>query len=677
MIVGSRFEQPGRAMQFLHLTDLHYTSGQPFQKALIEALLKDLKQQIADGFSPEFVVFSGDIVNNPDEADVYAEFETNVLNPVLGAVNLNEKETVFCPGNHDVSHRAVKEWADQREQLKAAMAGDHDAMTNLLKTGPFQSYIRAISGGFFALVERCGSPWPNPLTHTYSFSKHKVSFVALNSGFGCGLEGSKYDRGKLTIPAEEVLAAFQVVPEGHQVLSLMHHTPADLNEAASRLLIPIIENRACVHFFGHVHNPRPTAQKSPGGSCFMVQGGALYEDSKIYNGYSRVYTGPQRDRIAAHYRTYYVDRNAFDVGTNVTENGVFYSSNDSKSYWKNLAPVPTNDDICLWLMETAGTVISELDKTITGRSLLETFVDPVITRSPHSDEISESRQPISTVQILQSKHNAVVACDSEYGATSLLSYLIMRFHQEPLALETALVPVFIDGRQIRRSYSAAVASTLRGALPENEDPRFKLRPLHESGRLAVLIDNIEPGNTSHVAFLSTLRKEYPKARVIVAVKMPFVDTQRLRPVVGIDEFDFLQLRTLTRGKVRTLVEKWNLPAHYQVDAVVEEIHSKFLALGIPQTAAYVVIYLAVLQDIQGYNPINSSTVIEQFIESALQKYKPAYAFRSSFDYRNQIDYLAAMAQRMCTINTFTVEYEELYTWTKEYFDDIGECPALC
>ena len=92
---------------------------------------------------------------------------------------------------------------------------------------------------------------------------------------------------------------------------------------------------------------------------------------------------------------------------------------------------------------------------------------------------------------------------------------------------------------------------------------------------------------------------------------------------------------------------------YNVDAVVDEIHSKFRALGIPQTAAYVVIYLAVLEDIKGYNPINSSTVIEQFVESALQKYKPAYIFRGAFDYRNQIDYLGAMAERMCKINRFS------------------------
>jgi hypothetical protein len=665
-------------MKLVHLSDLHYASNKPFQIALTDALLKDLDQSVAGGFTPDFIVFSGDIVHNPDEPGIYEAFDTNFLMPVLKFANLTTQEVVFCPGNHDVSHKTVGEWSSQREQLKAAMARDNDELAKLLKTGPFQSYLKAISIGFFTLANRCGSAWANSLTHVSSFPNHKVSFVALNTGFGCGLEGSAYDRGKLTIPAEEVLAAFQSVPKDHRVCSLMHHTPSDLNESASRLLVPMIEEKASLHFFGHVHDPRPTVHTSPGTSCFMLQGGALYEDTHIYNGYSLVDTGPESDRVAAQYRTYYFGgRNAFDVGTNVAPNGTFYSSDASKSYWTSLIPIASNDDICLWLMETASSVIAELDKTITGCSLLETFVEPMLTRASNAED--NSTQRVTTTQILEIKTNIVLACDEEYGATALLSYLAMKFHQEPLSFAAACVPVLIDSRHIRKSYSAAVASIIRGALPESDDPRFSLRPLHDDGRLVILIDNIDPGNINHVNFLTTVRKDYPKARLIAAVKMPFVDTQRLKPVIGIDTFDFFQLRALTRGKVRALVEKWNLPAQYQIDTVVEEIHSRFLALGIPQTAPYVAIYLAVLQDIQGYNPINSSTVIEQFIESALQKYKPAYAFRSSFDYRNQIDYLAAMAERMCKLNAFTIDYDELYRWTREYFDSIGiehDCQKL-
>jgi hypothetical protein len=175
-----------------------------------------------------------------------------------------------------------------------------------------------------------------------------------------------------------------------------------------------------------------------------------------------------------------------------------------------------------------------------------------------------------------------------------------------------------------------------------------------------------------VDFVATLRASYSKARLILVAKLPLIDMQRLKPVVGLADFDFYQVRTFTRAKIRSLVDKWKLPPRYRTDTVVEEISTRFDALGIPRTAAYVAIYLSVLEEIDGFNPINSSTVIEQFVESALQKYKPVYAFRSSFDYRNQIDYLGAIAEQMCRNNTFSIEYHVLYDWTKDYFDHLGQ-----
>lgn len=97
-------------------------------------------------------------------------------------------------------------------------------------------------------------------------------------------------------------------------------------------------------------------------------------------------------------------------------------------------------------------------------------------------------------------------------------------------------------------------SHLRNGLPDSTNPQLKLQPLHDHGRLVVLIDNVDPANKAHQSFISAIQQTYPKARLIVAVKMPFVDTQRLRPLVGINKFDFMQLRTLTRTKVRSLVE---------------------------------------------------------------------------------------------------------------------------
>jgi hypothetical protein len=213
---------------------------------------------------------------------------------------------------------------------------------------------------------------------------------------------------------------------------------------------------------------------------------------------------------------------------------------------------------------------------------------------------------------------------------------------------------------------------MRDALPESEDRRLKLGPLHDSGRLIIIVDDVNPEKPAHVSFIKAVRNLYPQARLIVAIKLNLLDTDRLRPIIGIDHYDLLQITALSRGKVRTLVEKWRLPPRYQIDTVVDEIHSRFQALGIPQTAAYVAIYLAVLEESEGYDPLNSSTVIENFVESSLQKHKPQFLFRSSFDYRNQIDYLGAIAESMCRENRFIVAYEDLYNWTKEHFEGIGQ-----
>ena len=48
-------------MDFIHLSDLHLKTDDPFQNAVLEALQKDIKKQLDIGHAPQFIVFSGDI----------------------------------------------------------------------------------------------------------------------------------------------------------------------------------------------------------------------------------------------------------------------------------------------------------------------------------------------------------------------------------------------------------------------------------------------------------------------------------------------------------------------------------------------------------------------------------------------------------------------------------------
>ena len=179
MLDQRKFSHPGEIVQFIHLTDLHYRNDHPFQKALTDALIIDLQGQVASGISPDFLVLSGDLVNNPDDPGIYQEFDTHFLRPVLTALNFRPAQVILCPGNHDVSHKAVAEWTDQRSQLKADLAARSSTdLGGFLKSGPMQSYLKAISSGFYSLAQKYGASWSDPAAHVYSFEDQKVSFVA-------------------------------------------------------------------------------------------------------------------------------------------------------------------------------------------------------------------------------------------------------------------------------------------------------------------------------------------------------------------------------------------------------------------------------------------------------------------------------------------------------------------
>jgi 3',5'-cyclic AMP phosphodiesterase CpdA len=246
-VIAPHFAITGAAMRLVHITDLHYTRGNAFQRALITSLLNDLKKLHDSGYVPDFLLFSGDLVNNPDEDKIYEEFEANFLRPVLDALRLSLHEVVLCPGNHDVSRRAISEWSDERRKLVEAMTCDQTRLEKHLQAPPTRAYASALSAGFFDLAARCGHPWSNPFVHHYSFPAKKTSFIALNTGYGCGLEGSQHDRGKLAVSANQVLTAFQQKPEDHGVVSLMHHTMADLTEASTRVLSPMLAKQAAIY----------------------------------------------------------------------------------------------------------------------------------------------------------------------------------------------------------------------------------------------------------------------------------------------------------------------------------------------------------------------------------------------------------------------------------------------
>lgn len=658
-------------MEFIHLTDLHYSDNSPFQLALIEALLSDLREQMAKGLQPDFLVFSGDLVNNPDDEQIYDRFVKEFLEPVIGVLNIPIDHVIACPGNHDLSFVEMKKREMVYNNLHAPSM-NQDYIVKLASKHELLEYSRGISLGFFGNMAGLGTKWErSPFFDVASFLDKKVSFVAINTAFGCFLEGSASDRGKLVFPVALALKAFQSIPADHRIISVGHHPLTDTTEETCRQLSALIERRSIVHCYGHIHQAKPSANHSSIGKCFLVQGGALYEHKGCFNGYSIIRIAEGVDHVSATYRTYWVDRQEFDDGTNVTKGGVFYSSDTARQSFERAVKPATDKDVCAWLQGHLSQLIEKFGSTMTGRQLLDTFVEPLIVEARQAKSDSSAvQQGFDFGRLLKDSDHFVIAADNEFGSTSLIRYLALQAYINCASLPKPVVPVVLDARKLR-AYPNAILGAIRGEIPDSDDPSLKPIPLHDAGRLLIIVEDFDVSSVTQVDSMKLLIKEWPRAKLVVVAKMPFIVPDRLRPVLGIDDFKFLQLRPMNRGRVRALVEKWKLPNELDTDTVVEEISARFRALGIPLTGAYISIYLSIIQEVKGFNPINSSNVIEQFVEVVLEKYKPEYNFRGSFDYKNQVDYLAAMTEKMCYNNTFIVDYEDFYKWTKQYFDEIG------
>ena len=111
------------------------------------------------------------------------------------------------------------------------------------------------------------------------------------------------------------------------------------------------------------------------------------------------------------------------------------------------------------------------------------------------------------------------------------------------------------------------------------------------------------------------------------------------------EFVYAEMRQFSRRGVFELAKKRQLLLKHSIDRLVDDTLLRFRSLGIPLNGAYCSIYFSVLEKATSYNPLNSSTVIENFVEVLLEKGSIEGLFRTDFDYKNQVHLLSHCAAK--------------------------------
>jgi len=276
-----------RQLSWLHLSDLHFRSGDQYdQSVVLSALLEDLVN-LVDGESKKFdVIFiTGDIAfsGTSEEYEVASDFIRN-----LSSATMVPMDRVFCvPGNHDNDRSRITpfltnmvEALNSRELVSDVIGNEQES--SLFSDRQFH-YYNFIKSTF---------PWAKDInssdlsyTKTISVNDLKLTILGLNSAW---VAGSHEDRGKLILGERQVRRALEQTSNSDFIVGLVHHPLSWLAEFDAKDVKPLLDARCDFLLHGHVHELGVVNVVSPDSESYHLAAGATYQGRREILSYNIV-----------------------------------------------------------------------------------------------------------------------------------------------------------------------------------------------------------------------------------------------------------------------------------------------------------------------------------------------------------------------------------------------------
>lgn len=664
----------------LHITDLHYTNRTTRnreQSTIIKALLDDIEHITLLGLKPDVIVFNGDLVNEADEKAIYWDLYENFIEPLLQKTRLTGDRLMLVPGNHDVMRSAVKKYGPlhrefyQRYELKETNAYYSEEQSEEVQNAKFEAFYEACDLAGAARVSSKQLYTVVDLPHV------GMTFCLLNTAYSSagGLpDVERNDYGKLVLPeypledAEKELAA---LPKRTRFL-VGHHPASWFKEDCARSFERAVNRSFAGHFSGHIHITDPQGVMSLHGACTRLQTGALHQGADKWNGYTIVRVAPVEGHLEVLPRRYAADQQKFVSAIEMGEDGKFYPTPQSRSFWRS-RPAVNRKAIGEWVTETLKPYFEERHaETIVGRSLGEVFHEhPMRSQLPNYEDGPKVEEPkIDFTTICNATENFVVVGDANYGKTTLIKRIAMELIGSGEQPERLSVPALFEFRDIDVR-GDGVFKALRASVP-GLDSKHNVRQLLDEGLLTVLVDDVDPTDTKRLESLVAFTCQYPRCRYLLTSKpsegLDIGIAADLNSCVSFKEVRLLPLRA--KG-IRAFTQQYSKENGEDSGKLAARVIATLKQAALPPTAFSVSILLEVFGGLKGDILINQVTLVERFIEYLLAKEKTSEAARAAFNFADKTRCLAFIAKRMAMEGRYELPYDELLALVSEFIDSIG------
>ncbi len=669
-------------LNFLHLSDLHYDSENiQDSKIILENLWSDIDLMKKEKGPIDFIIFSGDLVKKGGNKEEFSNANEYFIKPLLERTNLTYNEFFLVPGNHDIEKDKVNDifekgdvFALNNRDILNLFIDDMDKPSNYIKFERLSNFYY-----FYQSINSKYKVEFNILYATYNFEKNgiKIGIACLNSSWRATGKSDNFDHGKLLLGERQIDKALKDIKDCDIKIAVFHHplswlSPFDSKDINRRLIHDY--NILCI---GHSHDPEIELVDIISDRLIISQAGALYQDRKLYNGYSYFsYDVGDNNTLTVFLRSYFDSRRTFDRGIDRIKDGekVFNVDLIFKKSPQNIVKFSDLNRITSKIVQyTNQHLLSASGDSFAPKELTKIFVPPyLIKRGVNKDEYKkeiidlkpiEDKKEVLISSILDGEENFIIFGKKESGKTTLLNYLCYSMLEKE-DLSKIKLPIYVEYSSTKSTKSSLIRCIKNFlGLIDYDLKKGEIEKNLEDGKFLILIDDMIFERTNDLNNINEFLKKYPKNKYI------FTSTENIDSKLDIEhfgddsdmkvnleiKFDRLFIDSFDRKKTRQLVTNWFQNEQVDIEIILNNILNHIAKTNIPRSPTVISILLWVYEKQANFVPINKASLIEKFVEVLLEKLNLYESSYKDFDYRDKEHYLSYIAKRMVEENRYAYE----------------------
>lgn len=604
---------------FFHISDLHYRANWHEENGLVcTKFIEDLKKNI-NNFENPYLVFSGDIVYEGGNRDLYAEFEMNLANK-LEEAGLSKDQRICTPGNHDISRDALKPLLKIQKSTLADITSEqlfNDDLPQNSKSflsSKFENYI-AYESQFarYTTCESClgGTGWElSSEVGVYCLNTALCSFAGLSDLSGNYIS----DQNKLMIDTRS-LHKWLADTNFKTRLLVMHHPLDWLVDWAKLELEKIISNNFQLVFSGHIHENSATFSKRGSGKFVHCVAPPLFTKKSENLGYSIVSIDTSNGEIEVCYRQWSQSSQSFVIGSSFAgDDSGKLLFNESVIGFSRIEINPSN----FIASDTLTILQREFDDATTCYSSMKClWIDRDLANMPETKSDREDIVMINQNDLIKSFRPCIIRAPHEFGLTCLGRFISLEYCRQ----NSGRAIIMLDVPEIPNHKQGVIAYV---------ETRCKELNIDRTSISGFILDNWI-GNKGTRKALHELKSEYKKAPIVLLENVD--DCAQIANAIEIQEDEIVEtlyLWALTKSRIRELVSIFLTDINTLDDLLVtKKIVEDIDALNIHRTPANCLLILKLFEQSFDDSPVNRTEMIGRVLFILFCQFDkiPKYAIR--------------------------------------------------